>query len=64
MAKFCSLYSSSSGNSTYLGMAEAGVLVDVGVSYKKWLRWSWKLFLTEAVVAVVFMMVAVAINYN
>ena len=36
----------------------------VGVSYKKWLRWSWKLFLTEAVVAVAFMMVAVAINYN
>lgn len=35
MGRFCSLYSSSSGNSTYLGMAEAGVLVDVGVSYKK-----------------------------
>ncbi len=35
MARFCSLYSSSSGNSTYVGMAEAGVLVDVGVSYKK-----------------------------
>ena len=35
MARFCSLYSSSNGNSTYLGMAEAGVLVDVGVSYKK-----------------------------
>ena len=35
MARFCSLYSSSSGNSTYIGMADAGVLVDVGVSLKK-----------------------------
>ncbi len=35
MARFCSLYSSSSGNSTYLGMADEGVLVDVGVSLKK-----------------------------
>ena len=35
LARFCSLYSSSSGNSTYLGMAENGILVDVGVSYKK-----------------------------
>ena len=36
----------------------------VGVSYKKWLRWSWKLFLTEGVVAVLFMVLAVAINYT
>ncbi len=35
MARFCSLYSSSSGNSTYIGMAEEGVLVDIGVSLKK-----------------------------
>ena len=35
MARFCSLYSSSSGNSTYVGMADEGVLVDVGVSLKK-----------------------------
>lgn len=35
MARFCSLYSSSSGNSTYLGMAGEGVLVDIGVSLKK-----------------------------
>lgn len=35
MARFCSLYSSSSGNSTYIGMAEAGVLVDAGVSLKR-----------------------------
>ncbi|MBR5233257.1 MAG: YfcC family protein [Clostridia bacterium] len=36
----------------------------VGVSYKNWLKWSWKLFLTEGVVAVVFMVLAVALNYN
>lgn len=35
MARFCSLYSSSSGNSAYAGMAESGVLVDIGVSFKK-----------------------------
>lgn len=36
----------------------------VGVSYKNWLKWSWKLFLTEGIVAVAFMMLAVAINYS
>ncbi len=36
----------------------------VGVSYKKWLKWSWKLFVVEGVVAVLFMMLAVALNYN
>ncbi len=36
----------------------------VGVSYKNWLKWSWKLFLTEGVVAVIFMLLAVALNYN
>ena len=36
----------------------------VGVSYKKWLRWSWKLFALEGVIAVAFMILAVAINYN
>lgn len=35
MARFCSFYSSSSGNSTYIGMADEGVLVDIGVSLKK-----------------------------
>ena len=35
MAKFCSLYSSSSGNSTYIGTSAGGILVDVGVSAKK-----------------------------
>ncbi len=35
MARFCSLYSSSNGNSTYVGMAGEGVLVDIGVSLKR-----------------------------
>ena len=35
MARFCSLFSSSSGNSTYIGSAKTGILVDAGVSAKK-----------------------------
>lgn len=35
MAKFCSLFSSSSGNSTYIGSSQGGILIDVGVSAKK-----------------------------
>ena len=35
MARFCSLYSSSSGNCTYIGTSQGGVLIDVGVSAKK-----------------------------
>ena len=35
MAKFCSLFSSSSGNSTYIGTSQGGILIDIGVSAKK-----------------------------
>lgn len=35
MAKFCSLYSSSSGNCTYIGTSRGGILVDIGVSAKR-----------------------------
>ncbi len=35
MAKFCSLFSSSSGNSTYIGCGSTGILIDVGVSAKR-----------------------------
>lgn len=35
MAKFCSLYSSSSGNCTYIGSSQGGILIDVGVSAKR-----------------------------
>lgn len=36
----------------------------VGVSYKKWLKWSWKLFVVLGILSVGFMLMAVAINYN
>ena len=36
----------------------------VSVSYKKWLKWSWKLFAVEGVISLVFMLLAVAINYT
>ena len=35
MAKFFPMFSGSEGNSTYIGFADGGVLVDVGVSYKR-----------------------------
>lgn len=35
MARFCSLFSSSSGNSTFIGSPKTGILVDAGVSAKK-----------------------------
>lgn len=35
MARFCSLFSSSSGNCTYIGSSQGGILIDVGVSAKK-----------------------------
>lgn len=35
MARFCSLFSGSSGNCSYIGSASAGVLIDAGVSAKR-----------------------------
>ena len=35
MARFCSLFSSSSGNCTYIGDPQSGILIDCGVSAKK-----------------------------
>lgn len=35
MARFCSLFSSSSGNCTYIGSSGKGVLIDAGVSAKQ-----------------------------
>ena len=35
MAAFCSLYSSSSGNCTYIGTSSGGILIDAGVSAKR-----------------------------
>ncbi len=35
MARFCPLYSSSSGNCTYIGSSQGGILIDAGVSAKR-----------------------------
>ncbi len=35
MATFCSLFSSSGGNCTYIGTPSGGILIDIGVSAKK-----------------------------
>jgi len=35
MARFCPLFSSSSGNCTYIGNSAGGILIDVGVSAKR-----------------------------
>lgn len=35
MTEFCSLFSSSSGNCTYIGNRESGILVDIGISAKR-----------------------------
>ncbi len=35
MAQFCSLFSGSSGNCTYIGAGESGILIDAGVSSKR-----------------------------
>lgn len=35
MLRYCSLFSGSSGNSTYIGTADGGLLIDVGVSARR-----------------------------
>ena len=35
MARFCPLFSGSSGNCTYVGSQQGGVLIDVGVSARR-----------------------------
>lgn len=35
MSRFCSLFSSSSGNCTYIGTASSGILIDAGASAKR-----------------------------
>lgn len=35
MARFCSLFSSSSGNATFVGSSKTGILIDAGVSAKR-----------------------------
>ncbi len=36
----------------------------VGVSYGKWIKWSWKLFIGEFIFSAAIMLLMVAINYN
>ena len=36
----------------------------VSVSYTKWLKWSWKLFVAEFIFSVLMMLLMVTINYN
>jgi uncharacterized ion transporter superfamily protein YfcC len=36
----------------------------VGVSYTKWLKWSWKLFVGEFIFSVLMMLLMVTMNYN
>ena len=36
----------------------------VGVSYKNWLKWSWKLFVVLGIISAGFMLMAVGINYK
>jgi len=36
----------------------------VGVSYGKWIKWSWKLFVGEFIFSALIMLLMVAINYN
>ena len=36
----------------------------VGVSYKNWLKWSWKLFVVLGIISAGFMLMAVGINYR
>lgn len=36
----------------------------VGVSYRKWLKFSWPLFALEGIVAVAVMLFSIAVNYN
>ncbi|MBQ2846845.1 MAG: MBL fold metallo-hydrolase [Clostridia bacterium] len=35
MARFCSLFSSSDGNCTYIGCSQGGILIDIGISAKR-----------------------------
>ena len=43
MARFCPLFSSSGGNSIYIGVAEDGILIDAGVSAKQLEQALWKI---------------------
>ncbi|MBQ5883413.1 MAG: MBL fold metallo-hydrolase, partial [Clostridia bacterium] len=55
MIKFCPLFSSSSGNSVYIGENNAGILVDVGRSAKQIREMLSKIGMEESAVKAVFL---------
>ncbi|MDR1409016.1 MAG: MBL fold metallo-hydrolase [Oscillospiraceae bacterium] len=54
MVKFCPLFSSSSGNSVYIGNGDGGVLVDAGVSAKQLELALWDIGVDTASIRAVF----------
>lgn len=54
MARFCPLFSSSSGNSVYIGTADGGILIDVGVSAKRTRQALWDIGVDESNIAAIF----------
>ena len=55
MIKFCPLFSSSSGNSVYIGDRDGGILVDVGRSAKQTREMLSKIGVEESAVKAVFL---------
>ena len=54
MARFCPLFSSSSGNCTYIGSASGGILIDAGVSAKQMRQALWDIGVDAASIAAIF----------
>lgn len=54
MARFCPLYSSSSGNCTYIGSSSGGILIDIGISAKRTFGSLWDLGVDVESIAAVF----------
>jgi len=54
MARFCSLFSSSSGNCAYIGSASGGILIDAGVSAKRMQQALWDIGVDAASIAAIF----------
>jgi len=54
MARFCPLFSSSSGNSVYIGSASGGILIDAGVSAKQCQQALWDIGVDASGIAAIF----------
>ena len=55
MIRFCPLFSSSSGNSVYIGESKSGILIDVGRSAKQTREMLNKIGVEESAVKAVFL---------